>query len=78
KEMDFAMLFRVGRSDVHFWGYSLFENAENCTYRTGYLLSNQAIMEKIGEPGLSSLSERLRETLANVFRPFFGLSWQVG
>ena len=78
KEMDFAMLFRVGHSDVHFLGYSLFENAENCTYRTGYLLSNQAIVEKIGEPELASLSERLREALANVFRPFFGLPWQVG
>ena len=35
-------------------------------------------MEKIGELELASLSERLREALANVFRPFFGLPWQVG
>lgn len=78
KLMDFAMLFRVGHSDVHFLGYSLFENAENCTYRMGYLLSNQAIEAKIGESGLPLLAERLREALANVFRPFFGLPWQVG
>ncbi|MBE6332369.1 MAG: hypothetical protein E7070_08715 [Bacteroidales bacterium] len=78
KEQDFAMLFRVGHSRVHFLGYSLFDNAENCTYRCGYLLSNQQIEEKIRVAGLPVLAERLRCALDDIFRPFFGLSWQVG
>ena len=78
KKQDFAMLFRVGHSRVHFLGYSLFDNAENCTYRCGYLLSNQQIEEKIGVAELPVLAERLRCALDDLFRPFFGLPWQVG
>ncbi|MBR0037561.1 MAG: hypothetical protein IJP70_07965 [Bacteroidales bacterium] len=47
KIQDFAMLFYVGQQEVHFIGYSLFDNEECGTYRQGYLLSNAAIQKRL-------------------------------
>ena len=94
KEQDFALLFYVGTNEIKFLGYSLFENESNGTYRQGYLLSNEAIEErltssKINPEGCShqshlslstliNLREQISEFLTNTFEPFFCLLWEVG
>jgi len=87
KERDFAMLFFASDHDVHFVGYSLFDNddsASGTTYRQGFLLSNEQIEIAITH-GDISLIERLRAIakayeilLCDILSPFFGNSWQLG
>lgn len=79
KQQDFAMLFFVSDHDVQFLGYSLFDN-DGTTYRQGYLLSNEKIMERlvIAPQQLSALSEAYAKILTSLFSPFFGHSWQLG
>lgn len=85
KKQDFAMLFRVGREEVSFVGYSLFETDDKGTYRQGLLLSDEAIEAALTAPGngvtmadLHTLRDRLLPVLTRLFAPFFALPWQVG
>ena len=90
KKQDFALLFYIGREKVSFLGYSLFDNEQNGTYRQGYLMSNQAIEEIITQPDnnqsystfnkeqLHTITGRAEAFLTDLFRPYFGLPWEVG
>ncbi len=85
KKQDFAMLFRVGREEVSFVGYSLFETDDKDTYRQGLLLSDEAIEAALTAPGngvtttdMHALRDRLLPVLTRLFAPFFALPWQVG
>lgn len=79
KVQDFAMLFFVSDHDVRFIGYSLFDN-DGTTYRQGYLLSNEKIIERlaIAPPTLSMISDGYTQILTHLFSPFFGKPWQLG
>ncbi len=79
KVQDFAMLFFVSDSEVRFVGYSLFDN-DGTTYRQGYLLSNERIVQRLGiEPQrLEEISQAYVRILTELFRPFFGKAWQLG
>ncbi len=79
KQQDFAMLFFVGQEEVSFLGYSLFDNEESGTYRQGYLLSNEAIEERLGlQEQLHTLRDQLTGILTQLFHPFFHKPWPVG
>lgn len=79
KIQDFAMLFFVSDHDVRFLGYSLFDN-DGATYRQGYLMSNERIIEKLntGPEILNTVSAKYVQILTNLFTPFFGKPWQLG
>lgn len=83
KKQDFAMLFYASEKDVRFIGYSLFDNDNNSlgiTYRQGYLLSNENIIERlsISEDFLSKIAKAYEVILTEMLSPFFGKSWQLG
>lgn len=78
KEKDFAMLFHVGRDEVRFLGYSLFENDDNGTYRFGYLLSNAEMERRLARPSLIEIRQKLLSYLTALFAPLMGHSWQLG
>ena len=83
KVQDFAMLFYASERNVRFIGYSLFDNDNNSvgtTYRQGYLLSNENIIERlsISKDLLSQIAKAYEEILTEMLRPFFGKSWQLG
>lgn len=77
KIQDFAMLFYVGRNDVEFVGYSLFDNDEQGTYRSGKLMSNDMI-----EASLPATCEIAKTALTEIFRdmfaPLMNKPWEVG
>lgn len=84
---DFAMLFYCSNHDVHFVGYSLFDNDERAggtTYREGYLLSNEEIEQRIskGEDKIVAELRQIASTyciiLKELLQPFFGKPWEVG
>lgn len=79
KIQDFAMLFFVSDHDVRFLGYSLFDN-DGATYRQGYLMSNERIIEKLNiDPEvLAAISRKYIDILTHLFEPFFGKPWQLG
>ena len=79
KVQDFAMLFFVGTDEVRFVGYSLFDN-EASTYRQGYLLSNERIVEKLGvdKALLAEIRDHYIEILIVLFSPLMHKPWQVG
>lgn len=82
KALDFAMLFYVGKKDVSFIGYSLFDNDETGTYRSGRLLSNNGIENELSKyidyNLLSSTKEQLYSILRCLFSRFFDKPWEVG
>lgn len=83
KIQDFAMLFDVEHHDVRFLGYSLFENDESGTYRQGFLLSNEAIEQRLVALGanheeLHSIQNQLITVLRELFSPLLGKPWKVG
>ena len=83
KVQDFAMLFYASDKDVRFIGYSLFDNDKSSvgtTYRQGYLLSNDKIVEKISLPKeyLSSIAKKYEEILSEMLHPLFGKHWHLG
>lgn len=78
KVRDFAMLFHVGREEVRFLGYSLFENDDNGTYRFGYLLSNADMESRLDRPSLTDIRQQLLSYLTTLFTPLMGHSWQLG
>ena len=83
KVQDFAMLFYASDKDVRFIGYSLFENDNSSfstTYRQGYLLSNDKIVEKLSIPNdhLSSIAKAYDDLLTEMLRPLFGKPWHLG
>jgi len=53
KLLDFALEFECRDGQVSFAGYSLFET-EKGTYRSNFLLSNESVVLKLTECGLSS------------------------
>lgn len=77
KVQDFAMLFYVGRKDVEFVGYSLFDNDDQGTYRSGKLMSNDII-----EASLPTTCKILKSALIEIFRemfePLMNRTWEVG
>lgn len=79
KVQDFAMLFFVGTDEVRFVGYSLFDN-EASTYRQGYLLSDERIVEKLGvdKALLAEIRDHYIEILSVLFAPLMHKPWQVG
>ena len=79
KVQDFAMLFFVGTDSVRFVGYSLFDN-DAATYRQGYLLSNERIVEKLGvdKALLDAIRDHYIELLSELFAPLMHKPWQVG
>ncbi len=79
KVQDFAMLFFIGSEKVEFIGYSLFDN-DGTTYRQGYLLSNEKIVEKlqIERSKLDAIKDAYLTILTKLFAPLMGKSWQVG
>ena len=83
KERDFAMLFYASDQNVRFIGYSLFDNDNNSigtTYRQGYLLSNENIINRLSVPEdlLSQIAKSYEEILTEMLCPFFDKSWQLG
>lgn len=79
KVQDFAMLFFVSDHKVRFIGYSLFDN-DGTTYRQGYLMSNEKIIERltVNPATLTKISDAYTRILTELFSPFFGKSWQLG
>lgn len=83
KHNDFALLFHASTTELHFIGYSLFDNDEmtgGTTYRQGYLLSNEEIEQRLGleQRQLHSLIETCKETLTDFLSPLFGHTWSLG
>lgn len=77
KIQDFAMLFYVGKKNVKFIGYSLFENNEAGTYRSGKLMSNEMIEAALPQSS-ETAKKALLELLNEIFTPFFNKKWEVG
>ena len=77
KIQDFAMLFYVGKNEVKFVGYSIFDNDEAGTYRCGKLLSNKNI-EALLPKSIDETKENILEILNDIFSPFFNKSWEIG
>lgn len=77
KIQDFAMLFYVGKEKVEFIGYSLFDNDEAGTYRSGKLMSNDMI-EAALPPTCEQTKQCLLKILNEMFEPFFYKTWEVG
>ena len=83
KVQDFAMLFYASDRDVHFIGYSLFDNdtpTAGVTYRQGYLLSNEAIANRLALPFgcLAFIAHSYETILTELLQPFFGNAWHLG
>lgn len=78
KKQDFAMLFYVSNSNVQFVGYSLFDNDTNGTYRQGFLLSNEAIYQRLNCAELDVTRDKLISLLSDILSPFFGHPWHLG
>ena len=83
KVQDFAMLFYASDKDVRFIGYSLFDNDKSSistTYRQGYLLSNEKIVERLSFPNdhLSSIAKAYEDLLTEMLQPLFGKPWHLG
>lgn len=77
KIQDFAMLFYVGRNDVEFVGYSLFDNDEQGTYRSGKLMSNDMIEASL--PATCEIAKTaLTDILREIFAPVMNKPWEVG
>ena len=77
------MLFYASDKDVHFIGYSLFDNDKSSvstTYRQGYLLNNKKIVEKLSIPKdyVSSIAKAYEAILAEMLHPLFGRPWHLG
>lgn len=77
KVQDFAMLFYVGKNDIDFVGYSLFDNDESGTYRCGRLMSNQTIEASL-PPVCKEIKQILVEIFRDMFAPFMHKVWEVG
>lgn len=79
KVQDFAMLFFVSATEVRFIGYSLFDN-DATTYRQGYLMSNEKIIDRIGldQEMLSQIKDHYLDILHKLFLPLMGKPWQLG
>ena len=83
KAQDFAMLFQALGHRVGFIGYSLFDNDESLggvTYRQGYLLGNEQIVERLGVDHslLNKVASHLEQVLTDLLRPLLGKPWPVG
>lgn len=77
KIQDFAMLFYVGKEEVSFVGYSLFDNDEAGTYRSGKLMSNQLIEASLPQE-CESIKKNLLSILTDMMQPFMHKNWEVG
>ena len=83
KVQDFAMLFYASEERVMFIGYSLFDNDNTSlgtTYRQGYLLSNDTIVERLGirYELLTIVAKAYEEILTEMLQAFLGKSWHLG
>lgn len=77
KTQDIAELFYIGRDGVRFVGFSIFHNDENGTYRYGELMSEE-LMEVTLPHICQDTRDALLPILEDLFRPFFGKTWEVG
>ena len=71
------MLFYVGRETVEFIGYSLFDNDDSGTYRSGKLMSNHRIEASLPS-ACATAKKALTGILGEMFAPFMNKSWEVG
>lgn len=83
KQQDFAMLFHASSSEVRHIGFSLFDNDTSTggtTYRQGYLLSNEAIIERLRvAPSLpQKIAEAYVGILQEMLSPLMGKPWALG
>lgn len=83
KIQDFAMLFHIGRKEVQFIGYSLFDTDAKGTYQYGRAMSNESIERYLGQwiptDMLQTLAELYRTTiLPPLFAQFFHRPYTLG
>ena len=77
KIQDFAMLFYIGKEKIDFIGYSLFDNDDSGTYRSGKLMSNEMIEASL-PPVCSNIQVMLTDILKRLFSPFMNKPWEIG
>ena len=83
KALDFAMLFYVGNKEVRFVGYSIFDTDRLGTYRSGLLMSQEKMAERLSsfisaeeiEIVCQYYSDHL---LPQLFASFFNREYQLG
>ncbi len=83
KVQDFAMLFYIGRQEVQFVGYSLFDTDPKGTYQNGRIMSNEQIVRYLGQwvsaNTLKSLGDLYRtRILPALFAPFLRRPYSLG
>lgn len=83
KVQDFAILFFVGQEAVRFVGYSLFDTDAAGVYRSGAMMSNEAIEQRLSPWIPAAALQRLARCFSSdllpvLFHPLMRLTWPLG